>query len=289
MSADNPRPLPPSAWACLASAMLRERPRVPFSVCGVAVGSVALDQIEPLRGFDDLLVLDSRAVQLRATAAAAATEALGRINTALRAQGLLPGWRNETYAVVDPSGLQVLATMERAASRFWGTLTFGAHCNGFVADRHGAPSHLWIARRALSKATDPGLLDNLVGGGVPAGHSAWQTLVREGFEEAGLDAGTMQHATAGRVVATRRDVAEGLQHEHLHVFDLALPAGVTPQNRDGEVAGFRCVPLDEALALAAGSPMTVDAALATLEFALRRGLLKDAAGTLAGSFSRLIV
>ncbi len=282
---------PPRPWACLAHATLRQRPRMPFSIGGVTVGSAALDPLEPLRNLADLLALDDQGVHLRAATPAAATAALARLNTALRAQGLLPGWRDETYAVVDPATLQPLASMERAASRFWGTLTFGAHCNGYVAGHEGAPSHLWIARRDPSKATDPGLLDNLVGGGVPAGQSAWQTLVREGFEEAGLDAATMQRATPGRVIETRRDVPEGLQHEHLHVFDLAIPPGLTPQNQDGEVAGFRCVPLDEALALAAGTTMTVDAALVTLDFALRRGLLQGpgVADAAAKIFSRLIV
>jgi len=68
-------------------------------------------------------------------------------------------------------------------------------------------------------------------------------------------------------------VAEGLQHEWLYAYDLALPDGLAPRNQDGEVAGFRCLPLDQALALAAGTQMTVDAALVTLDFALRHALL----------------
>lgn len=81
---------------------------------------------------------------------------------------------------------RLLATFERAAARFWGTLTFGAHCNGYLADAHGRPTHLWIARRSFTKPTDPGLLDNLVGGGVPHGQSPFDCVRREGWEEAGL-------------------------------------------------------------------------------------------------------
>ena len=86
-------------------------------------------------------------------------------------------------------GAPPLALIERAAARFWGTLTFGAHANGYVADAQGRPTHLWIARRSTHKATDPGKLDNLVGGGVPHGQTPFETLVREGFEEAGLARG----------------------------------------------------------------------------------------------------
>ena len=76
--------------------------------------------------------------------------------------------------------------------------------------------------------------------------------------------------------ALQRDIPEGLQHEWLHAYDLQLPAGLTPNNQDGEVAGFECLPLAEALHLAAGDAMTVDAALVTLDFALRRALLPPA-------------
>ena len=167
-----------------------------------------------------------------------------------------------------------LALIERAAARFWGTLTFGAHCNGYVAGAQGRPTHLWIARRAWTKATDPGKLDNLVGGGVPHGQTPAETLVREGFEEAGLDANTMARAQAGSVIELACDIAEGFMHERLHVFDLCLDKDMAPKNRDGEVAEWHRLTVDAALALAAGGEMTTDAALVTLDFALRHHLLR---------------
>ena len=140
----------------------------------------------------------------------------------------------------------------------------------------GRPTHLWIARRALTKATDPGRLDNLVGGGVPHGQTPFETQVREGFEEAGLDAAVMRGAVPGRTLELRRDVEEGFMHEQLHTFDLRLPVDLVPRNQDGEVAELRLWPMAPALALAAGDAMTVDAALVTLDFALRHGLLAPA-------------
>ena len=136
--------------------------------------------------------------------------------------------------------------------------------------------HLWIARRSFTKATDPGKHDNLIGGGVPDGQSPRQALVREGWEEAGLTPTQMQAAQEGSVLRLQRDIPEGLQHEWLYVFDLLLPADARPHNQDGEVAGFDCLPLAQALQLAAGDTMTVDAALVTLDFALRRALLPAA-------------
>ena len=166
--------------------------------------------------------------------------------------------------------------MERAACRFWGTLTLGAHANGYLANAQGRPTHLWIARRSASKATDPGLLDNLIGGGVSDGQTPQQTLQREAWEEAGLSPHQLGSTRASSVLRLHRDVTEGLQFEDLYCFDLLLPPGLQPVNQDGEVAGFECLPVQQALQEAAGSGMTVDAALVTLDFALRHRLLESA-------------
>ncbi len=258
-------------WEALAAARAHDAAaRLPFVVGGCHVGSVARVHLTALRAWPAWLAVTDDAVEL---IAADREAALAAINATLREAGLVRGWRDEAFAIVDPASGRRLATTERAASRFWGTLTQGAHATGYVADGRGRPTHLWIARRSAAKATDPGLFDNLVGGGVPAGQTPFEALVREGWEEAGLQPVLMRRARPGRVLRLQRDIPEGLQLEDLHGYDLPLPPGQAPANQDGEVAGFQCLPVDEALALAAGSAMTVDAALVTLDFALRHDLL----------------
>ena len=237
------------------------------------VGSVARVDLPALRAWPQWLSVQDGAVSLTA---ADRDGALATINAALRQQGRVRAWRDEFYAITDPASGRRLARTERASSRFWGTLTQGAHANGYVAGASGRPTHLWIARRSATKATDPGLLDNLVGGGVPDGQTPLQTLVREGWEEAGLDPARMAAARAGRVIRLHREIPEGLQFEDLHSFDLPLPPEFVPRNQDGEVAAFECMTVAQALAHAASDQMTVDAALVTLEFALRHGLLAPA-------------
>ncbi len=259
-----------SDWPALAAAQRRLVPRVPFSIDDTVVGSIATAHLNALRGWPQSFGIDAAGVQLTA---ADRDATLASVNATLRERGLIVAWRDETYAIVDRPGAPPVALIERAASRFWGTLTFGAHANGYVADAAGRPTHLWIARRSAHKATDPGKLDNLIGGGVPFGQTPFEALVREGFEEAGLAAELMRSAAPGSVIELACDIAEGFMREQLHSFDLRLPAGLTPINQDGEVAELRCVSIDEAIALAAGDAMTVDASLVTLDFALRHKLL----------------
>ncbi len=260
-------------WSALQAARAHDASaRVPFVVDGVEVGSVARAHLPALAAWPPWLRVTEAGVNWL-TAANERDDQLAQINTALRDQGLLRGWRDECFAIVHPHTGVLLMRTERASARFWGTLTQGAHATGFVRDAQGRVQQLWIAQRAANKSTDPGLFDNLIGGGVPLGQSPVQTLVREGWEEAGLKATQLQAAQGGRVLRTCRDVPEGLQWEDLHSFDLELPAGLTPQNQDGEVQGFQAFSVADALALAAGPRMTVDAALVTLDFALRHGLI----------------
>lgn len=287
----------PTRWPALAAARAHDpRTRVPFFVVGaqgqaVEAGSVARAHATALRRWPQWLQVHGERITLQAGAATRG-EAMATMNHALRAAGLIVAWRDEPFPLFDVHGRALGFAIERAATRFWGTLTLGAHCNGFVADARGRPAQLWIARRAFDKATDPGKLDNLIGGGVPAGQSPRDTVLREGWEEAGLPTAQMAGLARGRVLQLLRDIPEGLQREWVHVYDLALPPDVTPRNQDGEVAALALHAVPHALALAAGHEMTVDASLVTLDFALRHCLfepgeqaaLERAAGTLfAGS------
>jgi 8-oxo-dGTP pyrophosphatase MutT (NUDIX family) len=254
------------------------------------LGTVAIAHLEALRdwpeAFEALPAADAtgrggvpRALALRLPAHGR-DERLARIHAELRRRGLILAWREEPYPLRDRAGAEH-ATIERAASRFWGTLTLGVHCNGFVADALGRPTHLWIARRSHTKPTDPGRLDNLIGGGVARGQTPREALIREGWEEAGLEPAQMAGLVEGSVIELECDIAEGRQHEWLVVSDLSLPAGLVPRNTDGEVAEHLLLPVGEALARAAAGELTTDAALATFDFAWRRGLIEPSVASAA--------
>lgn len=287
----------PGAWPAVLAARSHDPvTRVPFHWRDphgrpqeVEVGSVARAHLPALTRWRHWLQADVRRVTLTVPREALA-DALGEMNAALRADGLIVAWRDEPFPLYSVAGAALGVSMERAATRFWGSLTLGAHCNGFVADASGRPQRLWIARRSPTKATDPGRLDNLIGGGVPLGQTPRETVQREGWEEAGLRAEQMRGLQPGRVVRLLRDIPEGLQREWVYVYDLALPAGTVPSNQDGEVAELALYGLADALALAASTEMTVDASLVTLDFALRHRLLPaDVHAALAAATGELFM
>jgi len=153
----------------------------------------------------------------------------------LAREGFIPGWRSERYRIAD------LFDIERAAARPFGLTTHAVHVNGIAFDQIS----MWIARRASTKPIDPGMLDNLVGGGVSSGLSIEQVLVKESWEEAGIAAELARRAERGGTVEILREVPEGVQSEVITVYDLALPADFAPRNQDGEVSEFRRLTFDE--------------------------------------------
>jgi len=199
------------------------------------------------------------------------SEALARVVRELADEGLVRGWRDESYAIVTAPAGPTLFFIERAAVRPFGLPSLAVHVNGIIA---GDQKNFWIARRSRAKPTDPGMLDNLVGGGVGAGLQAQDILVKEAWEEAGIEAALAHHATRGGTIRILREVAEGVQSETILAHDLALPPDFRPRNQDGEVAEFRLAPAEEVLALVRDTEQfTLDAALVTLDHFLRSGAI----------------
>ena len=199
------------------------------------------------------------------------SEALDRVVEELAREGFIPGWRNERYRIAD------LFDIERAAARPFGLATQAVHVNAITSES------MWLARRSASKPTDPGMLDNMVGGGVPAGLSIEQVLVKEAWEEAGIPAEVARRATRAGTVEVMREVPEGVACELAHVYDLDLPSDFRPVNQDGEVSEFMLVSSTEARRLIEDTDeLTVDAAVVALDCLNRRSVRPASASAAAG-------
>lgn len=252
------------------------RAHLPFWIDAEQVGWIRSTDVPLLARWPDVFEIDSRRVVLASAfnTVHLRSAALGSVIGALAAEGRIPGWRNETYAIRNAFDAPPLAYIERAASRFFGVMTYAVHLNGVVEYADGAPRtaapQLWIARRSDTKATDPGMLDNVVAGGIGWGFGVKATIVKECWEEAGIPEEIAARATAGRTAHVLQSLPEGTQAEQIFIYDLALPADFAPRNQDGEVGEHRLARIDEVAAWIEEGAMTVDASLATLDCLLRR-------------------
>jgi len=200
------------------------------------------------------------------------TAAVEDVTRVLAGEGLLSAWRDERYAVAVEFGAAPLVDIERAAARYFGIRTYAVHINGLVRGERGL--RMWLARRSPTKAIDPGLLDNLVGGGIATGYGVLDTLRKEAWEEAGIPAAVAARARPQGSIDICRPQPQGLQRETVFVYDLELDADFRPANQDGEAVEHRQLTLAEAAGLIADDgAVTADASLVILDCLLRHGAL----------------
>ncbi len=154
-------------------------------------------------------------------------------------------WRGEAFDVRAVADGPVLAQIDRGALPAFGVWAEGVHLNGLVQRADGP--WLWVARRAADKLLDPGKLDHLVAGGVPAGLSPWATLAKEADEEAAVPATLIAQAVPVALLSYAMERPEGLRRDRLHCYDLILPDEFVPHPRDGEVEAFELWPLPAVL------------------------------------------
>ncbi|GAA5824043.1 hypothetical protein JCM3770_005135 [Rhodotorula araucariae] len=212
----------------------------------------------------------------------------------------LAGWRDEDYTIYGPvpppspdgddsplPGANEAFRMERSACALFGLATFGVHCTAYV-EEEGEPLKLWVPRRSATKPTWPSMLDNTVAGGITAGDTPRQSILRECAEEASLSPAFIapRIRQAGVVTYHYRTAAGYLQPEVQYVYDLRLPApgsaeaaaageGAQPSTNpaDGEVESFELVTLEETVRRMVDGEFKPNCALVLIDFFIRHGLL----------------
>ena len=229
--------------------------RRPFSVGRQAVGFVLPQVAEWLGG----------------TALAAAD--LPAIGWRLAKSGLCQ-WRGEAFDVrAHPDG-PALATVDRGALPLLGIEAVGVHLNGLVQRADGL--YIWIGRRAANKKLDPGKLDHIVAGGVSAGLTVAETLVKEAEEEAGLGASLVTQAVHRSTICYAMERPEGLRRDRLHCYDVVLPEDFVPNPFDGEVASFELWPIERVIETVRDTDeFKFNVNLVLIDLFLRLGLVND--------------
>ncbi|WRT63587.1 uncharacterized protein IL334_000510 [Kwoniella shivajii] len=208
--------------------------------------------------------------------------------------GPLAGWRDELYTIYaspKSSGLQqsakssqsgsfdnVAFNLERAACALFGLATFGVHMTAYEGE--GVNMKVWVPRRSKTKATWPGKLDNSVAGGITAGSTPLETIVKECDEEASLPEDLVKRYIKNRGVATYFYITEDgfLQPEVEYIYDLPLPPSnsaeyVRPAPHDDEVESFALLTIPELIGALHSGDMKPNCGLVYVDFLIRHGLI----------------
>ena len=213
------------------------------------------------------------------SAAVAATAA------AMRATGhfqVLSKWRDELYPVFGEDG-SVLFDIERSASALFGIVTYGCHMTAYVRKEVAGQEavQIWVPRRARSKQTYGGMLDNTVAGGISSGETPLSALLREGSEEASFPEALLQekvkHVGTISYFHIRDSRAGGerglMQPECQYCYDLEVSEDVIPKPNDDEVEGFTLVPLEEVKEAMARGEFKPNCAAVLQDFFIRHGYI----------------
>ena len=204
--------------------------------------------------------------------------ALPAIARALADQGLYR-WRGEAFDVRAASDTALpdgsaLTQIDRGAIPSFGVQASGVHVNGLVRRPDGL--YVWVARRARDKLLDPGKLDHIVAGGVPASLDPWNTLIKEAGEEAAIPPDLAERAVQVACFAYAMERQEGLRRDFLYCYDLELPESFTPHPSDGEVEAFELWPIAQVVKTVRESDnFKFNVNLVMIDLFLRNGLISQ--------------
>ena len=245
-----------------------------FVVDGCRLGRVRQALVPRLSEFGGVFEIENDAVILNpglTTFAARSTE-IERVVKALVDDGIVQGWRSETYPVTRSFGEPPFLQMERAAVPHFGVRAFGVHLNGYVRTPGGL--RMWIGRRAKDKHTYPNMLDNMVAGGQPIGISLRDNLIKECAEEANIPREIAQGAVAVGAITYCMEAPDGLKPDVQFCYDLELPADFTPRNTDGEIAEFYLWPIEPVAEVVRDTgEFKFNCNLVVIDFLVRHGVI----------------
>lgn len=231
------------------------------------------------------------------------TAAVGRVMAYWRGEGtfgVLKGWRDELWPVYG-SADEVLYSIERSGAGLLGVLRHGVHMMAYVlddgndtlstakpeehsesqADSLQSRMKIWISRRSPTKQTYPGMLDNTVAGGFSTGEEPFECMIREADEEASLSESLMRDKCRHTGIVTYIHITDEraggesgqIYPEMQWIYDIELPSSVVPTPKDGEVAGFELMTVEQVQDELSKGSFKPNCALVLLEFFVRHGIL----------------
>lgn len=150
---------------------------------------------------------------------------------------------NELFDVYPSPHEKPIGQIDRSVLPLLGFIGTGVHLNGLVKKSDGI--YLWVGKRSPNKRLDPGKLDHIVAGGIPAGLDHRKALFKEAEEEASIPENLIEQAQYVSMITYSMQRPEGLRRDVLYCYDLWLPEDFLPTPNDGEVVEFRLMKLQD--------------------------------------------
>ncbi|KAG4920692.1 hypothetical protein JHK86_049505 [Glycine max] len=253
---------------------------LPFIIEDHVVGFIHNGFVEHLRGFGNVFIFpkdkyngglygDFVSLHPMLKTAEERTSAVGYVVERLGEEHI-PGIRNELYPVISSFGAQIFFSLERAAAPYFGIKVYGTQMNGYV--ELDGQKHLWIGKRSGTKSTYPGMLDELVAGGLPHGINCQQNLAKECEEEAGIPRSISVNAIPVGAVSYKDIDGYRYKRDVLFCYDLKLPKDFIPKNKDGEVDSFKLIPVTQVAEIIRKTQFfKANCALVIIDFLFRHG------------------
>lgn len=189
-----------------------------------------------------------------------------------RKDGVFPclnGWRDEKYSIFTKAGL--VGTLERSGCGLFGIRTYGVHVNGYTIINNVI--HMWVAKRAKTKQTYPGYLDQMVGGGIPSGQSKLDAVIRECEEEASIPQQLARKCKSVGLISYFLENELGYCPETQYCYDLLVDSKFSPKTNDNEVESFQLLELQKVYELILDGKFKPNSAVVAIDFMIRHGFL----------------
>jgi 8-oxo-dGTP pyrophosphatase MutT (NUDIX family) len=247
----------------------------PFHVDGSRLGWVRHEFAEHLNEWPEVFRVSTGRVELNPALQGfeERSRAVAEVTTTLVRRGHIHRHHGEPYPVTAGNREQALFVVDRASASYFGIRGFGQHLNGFVRD--GNELKMWIARRSRHKPHEPGKLDHLVAGGLPAHLSLADNLAKECWEEAAIPATLAAQARPVGTVSYCAQLPWGLRPDVIYCYDLELPKDFQPRCTDGEVEAFFLWPLRQVAERVRDSEdFKLNCNLVIIDFLVRHGYIQ---------------
>lgn len=183
-------------------------------------------------------------------------------------------WINEEFPLYYSSTGEHVLDLDGCGVDMFGIVNYSVHMIGWVMTAEGMK--LWVPRRALTKMTFPGMLDNTVGGSLATGEKPIDGMVRECEEELCLDPSyTRAHIKACGTNSFQLTVTDLLepacQHQVQYLYELEFRQDIVPKIGDGEVGELYLKTVEELTQAMRDGEVKLTCNMAYLAFLIRHG------------------